>query len=132
MSRKNFVGNRSNGVNAKANAEPSVDTNNDEPESAQTSRVPQDPQRGRQVTRGGEGVLGYAQMAARNPLTTLVASFSVGFGLGILATAILSPREPKGWLERHHLPDSLEEVSSGIRRIPSMIAHQLPDSLTRR
>ena len=80
---------------------------------------------------GGGELLGYEQVIARHPLATLVASFSAGFGLGVLATAIFT-REDRGWWERHNLPESLHDVSSGLRRIPAMIAQHLPDSLARR
>ena len=79
----------------------------------------------------GEGLLEYERVIARYPLAALVATFSAGFGLGILATAIFA-REDRGWWKRHNLPESLPDVSSGLRRIPGLIAEHLPDSLARR
>ena len=76
-------------------------------------------------------MLGYAQVVARYPVATLLASFSAGFGLGVLATAVFS-RPDQGWRDRHDLPETLHDVSSGLRRIPGMIARHLPDSLARR
>ncbi len=80
---------------------------------------------------GSGEVLGFAQVFARYPLATLLASFSAGFGLVVLATAVFA-RADRGWLGRHNLPESLQDVSSGLRRIPGMIAQHLPDSLARR
>src|SRR5207244_1630147 len=36
----------------------------------------------------------YAQLFAHHPVISLTASFAVGFGLGVLATAVLAPRRP--------------------------------------
>ena len=88
-------------------------------------------QGGRGPELRGEGLLEYERVIARYPLAALVATFSAGFGLGILATAIFA-REDRGWWDRHNLPESLPDVSSGLRRIPGLIAEHLPDSLARR
>jgi hypothetical protein len=45
--------------------------------------------------------------------------------LGVLATALFR-RDDRGWLARHHLPESFQELSAGIRRIPESITHHLP------
>jgi len=127
MSRKNLARARSNGVETKMNLAPPEDRSTEEPEEAQASGVHRQITDQRGQPREGDILRGYTQVVSRYPLTSLVASFSVGFGLGVLATAIF-PRAPKGWLERHHLPDSREEISAGIRRIPERIAQHLPGS----
>jgi hypothetical protein len=73
----------------------------------------------------------YARVVARYPVTSLVASFSVGFGLGVLAVAVL-PRNEESWLERQRFPRSLHDLSSSLRRIPSMVAEHLPEAPGRR
>lgn len=69
---------------------------------------------------------GYAQVVAQYPLASLVAGFSVGFGLGVLATAILERRE-EGWWERQHFGESLHGLSTELRQIPGRVAQHLPD-----
>ena len=69
---------------------------------------------------------GYAHVVAQYPLASLVAGFSVGFGLGVLATAILSRRE-EGWWERQHFGESLHGLSTELRQIPGRVAQHLPD-----
>ena len=78
----------------------------------------------------GDDLLGFAHLAARHPVTTLLASFSVGFGLGVLVTAIV-PREDRGWWARRHFPHSLRDLRDGLGRIPDQIARHLPDSFAR-
>jgi hypothetical protein len=74
------------------------------------------------VERGGEGA---QEMVASYPASSLLLSFGVGFGVGLLLTTVLTRRE-ETWAERY-LPDSLSHL-----RIPdqmSRAAHQIPDSL---
>jgi hypothetical protein len=65
------------------------------------------------------------EMVASYPASSLLLSFGVGFGVGLLLTTVLTRRE-ETWAERY-LPDSLSHL-----RIPeqmSRAAHQVPDSL---
>ncbi len=129
MSRQKQVRARSNGEDRLENDPAPVETQSNDPNDAPASRLPHgSDQRGTLRQSGGGDLRGYAQVVARYPLATLVASLSAGFGLGILATAVFT-RENKAWWERHNLPESFYDVSSGLRRIPGMIAQHLPDSL---
>ncbi len=132
MSGKNQVRARRNGEDRlEIDPEP-VETQSNDPNDAPPSRLPQgSDQRDSLRQSGGGNLLENAQVVARYPLATLVASFSAGFGLGVLATAVFT-RQETTWWERHDLPESPHDVSSGIRRIPAMIARHLPDSLARR
>ncbi len=131
MSRKNQVRGRRNGADRLEYDPSQAETQSNDPDDAPTSRLPQSSRPEKRSEPGGGEVLGFAQVFARYPLATLVASFSTGFGLGVLATAVFS-RADRRWLGRHNLPESLQDVSSGLRRIPGMIAQHLPDSLARR
>ncbi|MFO0889350.1 MAG: hypothetical protein U0790_09455 [Isosphaeraceae bacterium] len=82
----------------------------------------------------------------RHPITSLLASFGVGVGLGVLAVAIFGREEESYWekakkLSGHSLEDlssglrklpSMEDLSSGLRRLPSKVAEYLPESLSMR
>jgi hypothetical protein len=131
MSRKNQVRAWRYGEDRLENDPSPADNQSNEPNDAPASRLPHRSGHEDSSEHAGGDLLGYAQVVARYPLTTLVASFSVGFGLGVLATAVFT-REDRGWWERHNLTESLHDVSSGLRRIPAMIAQHLPDSLARR
>lgn len=131
MSRKNQVRARRNGEDRLENDPSPAETQSNEPNDAPPSRLTHRSGHEDRSEHGGGDLLGYAQVVARYPLATLVASFSAGFGLGVLATAVFS-REDRGWSEHHNLPESLHHVSSGLRRIPAMIAQHLPESLARR
>jgi hypothetical protein len=64
-------------------------------------------------------------MVARNPASSVLIGFGVGFGLGILLTTVLTHRE-ETWAERY-LPDSLRDFRMPDRM--SRAAQQVPDSL---
>ncbi len=70
-----------------------------------------------------------AQVILHHPTLSVTAAFSIGFGLGMLVTVALA-RPHKSWLERHHLPETLHDLTGGFRRLPGMIAHHMPGSLT--
>ncbi len=131
MSRENQVRARRNGEDPLEYDPSPAETQSNDPNDAPASRLPHWSRHEDRSEHGGGDVLGYAQVVARYPLATLLASFSAGFGLGVLATAVFS-RADRGWWERHNLPESLHGVSSGLRRIPGMFAQHLPDSLARR
>lgn len=85
----------------------------------------------REENEGGD-MLGLAQFSARHPVTAVVGSFGIGLGLGVLLTAIFSQKKDESWLERHHLPNSMHDLTASLKRLPSRIAQQLPDSLMNR
>jgi hypothetical protein len=66
-------------------------------------------------------------MIARNPASSVILGFGVGFGLGILLTTVLMPRE-ETWAERY-LPDSLRDFRMPDRYRMARAAQQVPDSL---
>ena len=65
---------------------------------------------------------------ARNPSSSVLISFGVGFGLGVILTSLLSHEET--WSERH-LPDSVRNMPDSIHQLAEAIAKRLPSSLTR-
>jgi hypothetical protein len=75
-------------------------------------------------------------MIARNPASSMLIGFGVGFGLGILLTTVLTHRE-ETWAERY-LPDSLRDfrvpdrMSRAVQQVPDSLQssfHQLADSI---
>ena len=65
---------------------------------------------------------------ARNPSSSVLISFGVGFGLGVSLTSLLSHEET--WSERH-LPDSVRNMPDSIHQLAEAIATRLPSGLTR-
>ncbi len=77
-------------------------------------------------------------MIARHPTSSVLIGFGVGFGLGVLLTAVLTQRE-ESWYDRY-VPDSLSHLPDRVRRmhladrlrdLPESMASHLPDSVTR-
>jgi len=95
---------------------------------------------------------------ARNPAPSVLLGFGVGFGLGLVLTAMLSEPEESwsNWAERrsrkpirkareslksardvadqaqdqlHHLPEVFGHLADSIRDLPQMIARHLPGGL---
>jgi hypothetical protein len=66
------------------------------------------------------------QIVARYPYPSLLTSFGLGFGFGLVVTLLVNRREPN-WFERnvsepiHHFPDRL-------KRVPEAIGSHLPNS----
>jgi ElaB/YqjD/DUF883 family membrane-anchored ribosome-binding protein len=59
-------------------------------------------------------------LVARNPGSSVLVGFGVGFGLGVLLTALLSRREEPSWYDRY-VPEKLRDL-----RLPDSIARHLP------
>jgi ElaB/YqjD/DUF883 family membrane-anchored ribosome-binding protein len=73
---------------------------------------------------------------ARNPAPSVLVSFGVGFGLGLLLTVLVAQRE-ETWYERYvpdplrHLPDSFRNLQDAIAHLPDAISRRMPDALRR-
>lgn len=94
--------------------------------------------------RGGyesarEGALhGYRQAegtVARNPTSSILIGFGVGFGLGLVLTSMF--RREETWAEKY-LPESLQDVPdryknlvASLRDVPDSVKKSLPRSVTR-
>ncbi len=61
----------------------------------------------------------------RHPALSMAAGFSVGFGLGVLITAVLSGGHERSWMERHHIPEHLHDLTSRLRHIPEQISRRM-------
>jgi hypothetical protein len=102
---------------------------------------------GRQLHEGAETVRdelgrGYRRaetIMSRNPATSVLIGFGLGFGFGLVVTAMLGERERATWAERHlpdrfrrmpdSLHDSLEQLADSVRRLPDAIRTHLPGTL---
>ena len=130
MSRKNQFQARRTNENRFQNEPSSQATDTNEPNYALGSPLHASVgPRGTSEYEGGDLRAG-AQMISRYPVASLALSFSAGFGLGVLAIALLS-RGERRWWECYELPESLQDISSTLRRLPGMISEQLPRSLGR-
>lgn len=105
--------------------------------------------------RQAEGVM------ARNPGPSVLISFGIGFGLGLVLTTMLSQPEESwsDWADRrrhegmrrarrsmnqaygtvqhaqeslHQLPDAFQSLADAVRHLPEAIARRLPSSMTNR
>ncbi len=130
MSRKNQFQPRRNNENRFQNEPSSQATESNEPNNVLGSRYTPPSDLRETSEDGGGDVRACAQMISRYPVASLALSFSAGFGLGVLAIALLS-RGERRWWERYELPESLQHISSTLRRLPGMISEQLPRSLGR-
>jgi len=65
---------------------------------------------------------------ARNPSSSILIGFGVGFGLGVILTSMMGREET--WSEKH-LPDSVRNMPDSIHQLAEAIAKRLPSSLSR-
>ena len=65
---------------------------------------------------------------ARNPSSSVLISFGVGFGLGVILTSMMGREET--WSEKH-LPDSVRNMPDSIHQLAEAIAKRLPSGLSR-
>jgi hypothetical protein len=104
---------------------------------------------GRQIQDGAETACeelgrGYRHaetMMAMNPATSVLIGFGLGFGFGLVVTAMLGERERGTWAERNlpdrlrrmpdSLHDSLDQLADSVRRLPDAIRAHLPNTLGR-
>ncbi|HEV3164907.1 MAG TPA: hypothetical protein VGZ22_12835 [Isosphaeraceae bacterium] len=77
----------------------------------------------------GEKYRRAGEMVAHNPTQSVLVSFGLGFGLGVLLTVALSSRE-ESWYERH-LPDSLHDFPESLRRLPERISEAIARHIPR-
>jgi hypothetical protein len=91
------------------------------------------------------------QVVEHNPGSSILISFGVGLGLGLIATTLLARPEEESWLEmtqrkareswRHsrdsihwaeeqarHVPDAFHHLSETIRGLPEALARHLPST----
>ena len=87
-----------------------------------------------------EGALkGYRQAEgtiARNPTPSVLISFGVGFGLGVVLCSLLTKKE-ETWSEKY-LPESLKDVPdqydslvASLKSLPKAVHQQLPKSISK-
>jgi hypothetical protein len=77
-------------------------------------------------------------MMARNPSSSVLIGFGIGFGAGLILTTLLGERR-QTWAERHvpdrlrQLPDSLhdtlDQLADSVRSLPEAIMSHMPSTL---
>ncbi len=73
-------------------------------------------------------------MMARNPASSVMIGFGVGFGLGLVLTTLLS-RPEETWADRYlpdrlrNAPDSLHHLADSLRGLPDAIARRIPSQM---
>ena len=77
------------------------------------------------------------RVVSHNPAPSLLVSFGVGFGLGLVACLAFAAREKDTWAERHlpdsllHAPDSLRHLVEQARHLPDLLKQHVPASISR-
>ncbi|WP_435019586.1 hypothetical protein TA3x_001372 [Tundrisphaera sp. TA3] len=73
---------------------------------------------------------------ARNPTSSVLIGFGIGFGLGLVLTSMFSRRE-ETWAEKY-LPESLQDVPdrykslvASLRGVPDSVKNNLPYSISK-
>ncbi len=84
-------------------------------------------------------VHGYHQaegLVARNPAPSLLIGLGVGFGLGLVLSSLLAPRE-ETWAEKY-LPESLQDAPDrykklvdSLKSLPKTVHDHLPSAVSR-
>ena len=79
-----------------------------------------------EATRQAEDVYASTENMIRdNPLAATLTVFSVGIGLGMLATSILLPPRRKSWYEGYVNENNMRQIADSVMRM-------LPDSVRSR
>ena len=77
------------------------------------------------------------RLVSHNPAPSLLVTFGVGFGLGLVACLVFAGREKQTWAERHlpdsllHAPDSLRHLVEQARHLPESLKQHVPASISR-
>ena len=83
------------------------------------------------------------EFVERNPYSTVLTSFGIGFGVGLFVTLLMSRRE-SNWFKRYapeaiqdlpdrlkHLPDQLKHLPDRFKHVPESVASYVPSSWKR-
>jgi hypothetical protein len=102
-------------------------------------RFPED-SGGREDQGSEEPTAGYSDVAGRmgayverNTARTVLASFGLGFGLGLFVTLLFTRRE-SNWFERYapealqDLPETLGQLPERLKHVPESFASYVPSS----
>jgi hypothetical protein len=66
-------------------------------------------------------------MISDRPHTSVMTAFGLGFGLGLLATLLLS-RDEEGWFERY-APDAIQDLPGRLKHAGHRITSTVPGSI---
>jgi ElaB/YqjD/DUF883 family membrane-anchored ribosome-binding protein len=98
---------------------------------------------GQQASRTWQSAEG---TVSEHPATSLMVSFGIGFGLGLIVTAMLSQSEESwgDWADRQtrgtrdhanealrRLPDAFHSLADSIRAMPAAFAERMPSGFSR-
>lgn len=70
-----------------------------------------------------------SRFVSEHPIAAMVAGFGAGVGFGLLAVALFRPERESRWYERL-APPSLDELSSGLKKLPEKAARYLPEAMS--
>ena len=64
---------------------------------------------------------------ARNPASSVLIGFGVGFGLGLVLTSLFTQQREETWAEKY-LPESLQDVPDRYKKVVKNLKQYAPDS----
>jgi hypothetical protein len=79
---------------------------------------------GQGYEEGSEELGRVGGFVARNPYSTVLTSFGIGFGFGLFVTLLMSRREST-WFERY-APEAIQDLPDRLKNLPDQLKH-LPD-----
>jgi hypothetical protein len=70
------------------------------------------------------------QLIQRNPMSSVLTGFGLGFGFGLMVTLLISRQRQQTWFERT-IPESIQHLPERFKRVPETWASYVPDSWKR-
>lgn len=70
------------------------------------------------------------QMIQRNPMSSVLAGFGLGFGFGLMVTLLISRQRQQTWFERS-VPETIQHLPERFKRVPESLASYVPASWKR-
>jgi hypothetical protein len=70
------------------------------------------------------------QLIQRNPMSSVLTGFGLGFGFGLMVTLLISRQRQQTWFERA-IPETIQHLPERFKRVPETWASYVPDSWKR-
>jgi hypothetical protein len=70
------------------------------------------------------------QLIQRNPMSSVLTGFGLGFGFGLMVTLLISRQRQQTWFERT-IPETIQHLPERFKRVPETWASYVPDSWKR-
>jgi hypothetical protein len=67
------------------------------------------------------------QLIQRNPMSSVLTSFGLGLGFGLMVSLLISRRRDESWFERT-MPAGFQHLPERLKRVPESLASYAPAS----